>query len=56
MDYAIFLPKKDIKKAQRIVKKNGFESLDAGYVEKGERQVIIKPKNITFKAEALDLR
>jgi len=56
MDYAIFLPKKDIKKAQRIVKKNGFESLDAGYVEKGERQVIIKPKNIIFKSYTLELR
>lgn len=56
MDYAIFIPEKDIKKAQQIVKENGFESLDAGYIEKGERQVIIKPKNIIFKSETLDLR
>lgn len=56
MDYAIFLAEKDIKKAQKIVKKNGFESLDAGFIEKGERQVIIKPKNLTFKSETLDLR
>lgn len=56
MDYAIFLPKKDIKKAQSIVKKNGFESIDAGYVEKGERQVIIKPKNLVYKSSTLDLR
>lgn len=56
MDYAVFMPKKDIKKAQKIVKKNGFESLDAGYVEKGKRQVVIKPKNITFKSNTLDLR
>lgn len=55
-DYAIFLPQKDIKKAQEIIKKNKFESLDAGYVQKGPRQVIIKPKNITFKGETLDLR
>lgn len=56
MDYAIFLPEKDIKKAQKIVKKNSFESQDAGFIEKGDRQVIIKPKNITFKSDTLDLR
>ncbi len=56
MDYAIFLPEQDVKKAQDIVRKNGFESVNAGYVEKGERQVIIKPKNITFKSDTLDLR
>ena len=55
-DYAIFLPAKDIKKAQEIIKKNGFESLDAGYVKKGPRQVIIKQKKIKFSAETLDLR
>jgi len=56
MDYAIYLPEKDIKRAQIIVKQNGFESLNAGYVEKGERQVIIKPKNIVFKGESLKVR
>lgn len=56
MDYAIFLSQKDIKKAQEIIKKNGFKSIDAGYIEKGERQVIIKPKNIVFKSSTLDLR
>lgn len=56
MDYAIFLPEKDIKKAQSIVKKNGFESIDAGSVEKGKRQVIIKPKNLVYKGLTLDLR
>lgn len=55
-DYAIFLPAKEIKKAQEIVKKSGFQSLDAGYVERGERQVVIKPKDLTFKSETLDLR
>lgn len=56
MDYAIFLPEKDIKKAQEIIKNLGFESIHAGYVAKGKRQVIIKPKNITFSGETLDLR
>lgn len=55
-DYAIFVSPKDVKKTQEVIKKCGFESLDAGYVEKGERQVKIVPKNITFKGETLDLR
>ena len=45
-----------MEKAQQIVQKNGLESLDAGYIEQGERQVIIKPKNLTYKGETLDLR
>lgn len=56
MDYALFIPKKDIEKAQKIILKNGFKSINAGYIEKGKRQVIIKPKNIIFKGETLDLR
>lgn len=56
MDYAIFVPQKDILKAQKIIIKNKFQSINAGYIDKGKRQVIIKPKNIIFKSETLDLR
>lgn len=56
MDYAIFIPEKDVEKAQKIVVKNKLQSINAGYVEKGERQVIIKPKNLIYKSESLDLR
>lgn len=55
-DYAIFLPEKDVLKARSIVRKNKFQSINAGYVEKGERQVIIKPKNLVYKDETLNLR
>lgn len=55
-DYAIFLPESDIKKAQSIVKQNGFESINGGHITEGERQVIIKPKNLTYKSETLNLR
>lgn len=55
-DYAIFLPIEDVTKAQEIISKNGFESLDAGYLEKGERKVIIKSKDIVFEGNSLDLR
>ncbi len=56
MDYAIYLPENDVKKTQEIIKKNGFESIAAGFVEKGERQVVVKPKNLVFKGESLKVR
>lgn len=56
MDYALFLPKKDVVKAQQIIENNGFESVEAGYVKKGKKSVIIKPKNIVYETNTLDLR
>lgn len=55
-DYAIFVPSKDVKKCLRIIKKNKFLGLDAGYIERGAKQLIIKPKNLVFEGETLDLR
>lgn len=55
-DFAIFLDPKDVKKALTVIKKNKFQAIDAGYIKKGPRQVIIKPKNIIFKSETMDLR
>lgn len=54
--FAIILPEEYIEKAQTIAKENGFESWNAGIVENGPKQVIIKPKNITFSSDTLDLR
>lgn len=56
MDYALFIPNKDVKEAQKIIKQNGFESIEAGYVKKGKKQVVIKPKQLVYGAETLDLR
>ncbi len=55
-DYAVFVPAPDVVKAQEIISQNGFESLDAGYLEEGERKVVIKPKDIIFEGETLNLR
>ncbi len=55
-DYAVFLPEADVVRAQEIITKHGFESLNAGYLEEGERKVVIQPKNITFEGETLNLR
>jgi len=56
MDYALFIPQENVKKARSIIKKQGFDSIDAGYVQKGDRQVIIQEKHLLYKAESLDLR
>lgn len=55
-DYVIFISSEDVQKAQEIITKCGFESLDAGYLEEGPRRVVIKPINITFEGKTLDLR
>jgi len=55
-DYAIFVSKKDVNKAQDIIRKNRFQSINAGYIKDGPRQVVIKPKNIIYTSETLDLR
>jgi len=56
MDYAIFVPKKEVEKTLKIIKKNKFQAIEAGMVEKGEKQVIIKPKNIVYSSKTLNLR
>jgi selenophosphate synthetase-related protein len=56
MDYAIFVPQEDVQKTLDIISENKFEAIDAGVVQVGEKQVIIKQKNLVFKGETLDLR
>lgn len=55
--FAIFIPQESVPLAQKIAKeKHGFNSWRAGYVEEGQRQVVIKPKNIVYKGETLGIR
>jgi phosphoribosylformylglycinamidine cyclo-ligase len=54
--YAIYLPKAEATKAQKIARKLGFESWIAGFVEEGPKQVVIKPKNIIFEEKSLGVR
>ncbi len=56
MDYALFISDKDVEKTQKLILKNGFKSIIAGYVEKGKKQVIIKPKKIILKGNTLNIR
>lgn len=54
--FAIMLPQDQAEKAVEIIKESGFKAWIAGKVEEGEKQVIIKPLEITFKSESLNIR
>lgn len=56
LDYALFIPKKDIKKTLNIITKQGFTGIVAGHVEKGEKRVVIQPKNIVYTSDSFQLR
>lgn len=54
--FGVFMPEQDVKLAQKIAKKHGLKSWKSGRVEKGPRQVVIKPRNLTFRSETLGVR
>lgn len=54
--FAIIVPPSETDKVQAIISKHDLKSWNAGVVEDGSKQVVIKPKNIVFKSETLDLR
>lgn len=54
--YAVYLPQKDALQAQEIARQHGIESWIAGIVKEGPKQVVIKPKNITFAEKSLEVR
>lgn len=56
MDFAIFLPNKQVAKCLEIINHCGFSGIHAGYIEKGPKKVIIKPKNIIFEGKTLGVR
>ncbi len=54
--FALYMPKTDIQKAQKIASKHRLKTWGAGYIEKGEKCVVIKPKHITFSSKTLSVR
>ncbi len=54
--FAVMLPADQVEKVQKIAHENNLKSYLAGVIEQGEKQVIIKPKDVTFKGETLNLR
>lgn len=54
--FAVVLPEPQAQRALSVIKETGLEAWLAGTVEEGEKQVVIKPLNITFKSESLNIR
>lgn len=54
--FAIYLPSNQVEKAMEIAKKNNLKSWNAGVVQKGEKKVVVEPKNITFETGSLGIR
>lgn len=54
--FAIILPGQEADKACEIIADSGFKAIIAGSVESGEKQVVIKPLDIKFSAETLEVR
>jgi phosphoribosylformylglycinamidine cyclo-ligase len=55
--FAVFIPQEDVENARKIIKeKRGLNSWQAGHVEEGPRQVVIKPKDIVFEGKTLGVR
>lgn len=54
--FAIYVKKADADKVVDLAKKHKLKALIAGQVEAGPKQVIIKPKNITFSEDSLEVR
>lgn len=54
--FAIYLPADQTEKAQTIAAKLNLQSWNAGLVQDGPKQVVIKPKNIIFESETLGVR
>jgi phosphoribosylformylglycinamidine cyclo-ligase len=54
--FAIYVPEKEVDKVLSTAKKLGLSAWDSGIVETGPKQVIIKPKNVTFSGKSLAVR
>ncbi len=56
--FAIYISNKDAEKVIDYVNKGsyGFTAWYAGHIEKGEKKVIIEPKNIIFRKDDLEVR
>lgn len=54
--FAVFVPESFTQKVIEVAQKNNYKAWNAGVVKEGEKQVIIKPKNITYSAKTLGVR
>lgn len=54
--FAVFVPRKDVRKVLRIAKEHDIKAYEAGVVQAGKKRVIIEPKKIVFEGKSLEVR
>jgi phosphoribosylformylglycinamidine cyclo-ligase len=54
--YAVYLPPEQADKVIEICASHNLKAYNAGIVEQGPKSVVIKPKNITFRSDSLEVR
>ena len=54
--YALFLPKNQTELVQKIISQSGFKSTIAGEISTGPKKTIIKPLDIIFESDTLQVR
>lgn len=54
--YAVFTPKGELQKILAISQRHNIKAYEVGVIEKGEKRVIIEPKNIEYKAKSLQVK
>lgn len=54
--FAIYVPQSETQKIVEAATANNLTATVAGKVEKGPKQVVIKPRNITFSSDTLEVR
>jgi phosphoribosylformylglycinamidine cyclo-ligase len=54
--YALYLPERAVAEATRLAANAGFELLDAGRIELGEKKVILEPLGTAFAGASLQIR
>jgi len=54
--FAIFISKEDLKKTLAISQKNTIKAYNVGKIVEGDKQVILKPINVTYASKSLQVR
>ncbi len=54
--FALFVPEEDVDKVLVATEKAGQKAIDAGYIESGPRRVVIRPIEVEYKGESLQIR
>jgi phosphoribosylformylglycinamidine cyclo-ligase len=54
--FALYVAPEQTDQVIALATQNGLKAIRGGTVKRGEKQVVIQPKNLTFKADTLEVR